>query len=73
MKSIPHTPYEIGNLVHEIHHAVQRWTKHLGIYTSDESEEIFAYTEGTLTKMVLDYVWHGTLADGLEPCETWSP
>ncbi len=73
MKVIPHTPKEIGYLVHEIHHAVQRWTESLGIYTSRDSEEVFAYTEGELLKIVLDYLWHGTLADGLDPCESWTP
>jgi len=66
LKGIPHTPAEIANLVHEVHHMVQRWTFSLGIYTSRDSEEIFAYTEGKLVEMVLDYLWHGTVAQGME-------
>lgn len=67
MKAIPHTPHEIGSLVHEIHHAVQRWTEGIGIFTARESEEVFAYVEGNLTAVVLDYIWHGTVAAGMEP------
>lgn len=73
LQGVPHTPKEIGNLVHEIHHAVQRWTESLGIYTSRDSEEVFAYTEGQLTDAVLDYLWHGTTVDGLDPADNWKP
>lgn len=67
MQVIPHTPHEIGNLVHEIHHMVQRWTYDIGIYTDRNSEEVFAYVEGNLVEMVLDYLWHGIVGAGLEP------
>lgn len=67
MQAIPHTPYEIGLLVHEIHHAVQRWTEALGIFTCRDSEEIFAYTEGAMAAAVLDYLWHRIAIPGLEP------
>lgn len=69
MKRVPHTPEEIGSLVHEIHHAVQRWTTGIGIWTSRESEEVFAYTEGNLVNLVLDLLWHGAVGLGLEPGE----
>ncbi len=67
LKGVPHTPKEIGILVHEIHHAVQRWTEGLGIFTNRNSEEIFAYVEGLLADAVLDYLWHGIPIPGLEP------
>ena len=73
MQAVPHTPKEIGNLVHEIHHAVQRWTESLGIFTARESEEVFAYVEGLLTDQVLDYLWHGVVSPGLEPDDNWKP
>lgn len=67
LPGIPHTPAEIGNLTHEIHHAVQRWTEALGIFTNRDSEEVFAYVEGELVRHVLDFLWHGVVAPGLEP------
>lgn len=67
MQETPHTPKQIGVLTHEIHHLVQRWTEALGVFTSRESEEIFAYAEGLIAEIVLDYIWHGTVAPGLEP------
>ncbi len=66
MRSIPHSPHEIGNLVHEIHHAVQRWTFDLDIYTSRDSEEIFAYVEGNLVEAVLELLWHNVEQQGIE-------
>lgn len=68
---IPHTPEEIGNLVHEIHHAVQRWTEAIGIFTTRDSEEVFAYVEGELTRHVLEYLWHGTVAAGMETSDDY--
>jgi hypothetical protein len=65
LQKVPHTPKEIGNLVHEIHHAVQRWTEALGIFTNRDSEEIFAYSEGLLVDAVLDYLWHGVVCPGM--------
>jgi hypothetical protein len=64
-KDLPTTPHHLGNLTHEIHHMVQRWTASLGIYTGDESEEVFAYVEGKLVEAVLEYLWHGNVMEGL--------
>ena len=44
---------------------VQRLTYYLGIYTGSESEEVFAYLEGCLVEVALDYLWHGKVANGL--------
>jgi hypothetical protein len=66
MQAVPHSPAEIGNLAHEVHHAVQRWTEGLGIYTSRDSEEVFAYVEGALVEAVLEYLWHGVVRPGMD-------
>lgn len=72
LKHVPRTPKDIGDLVHEIHHAVQRWTESLGIYTARESEEVFAYVEGFLIDLALDYLWHGTAGIGLDSDDHWA-
>lgn len=66
-RSTPHNPTEIGYLVHEIHHAVQRHADAVGIYAgSTASEEFFCYMEQHLLVAALEAVWHGVAVAGVE-------
>ena len=64
MERTPHSPVEIGTLVHELSHIVLRYLDDVGMRHDDHTTEVFSYLMDALTSAVLERVWHGNLRDG---------
>jgi len=64
LREPPHTPYQIGSMVHEIEHALMFYLNWLGLEHCRETTEIYAYMMDRITTGVLELVWHKNLCDG---------
>lgn len=65
MESVPHSPKEIGTLVHELSHVVLRYVNDLGMDHGRATTEVYAYLLDALTTAVLEKVWHGINRPGI--------
>ena len=60
----PHTPLDIGSMVHELEHALMYHLNWLGIEHGGKTTEVYAYMMDRLTTGVLELIWHDKLCDG---------
>lgn len=60
LSELPHTPFAMGIMCHEIFHAVTFLMRRVGITLCDESDEAYAYAISDLTEQMVTALAMGT-------------
>jgi len=71
LSKAPHSPEDIGSMVHELEHAVMFQLNWLGITHNRETTEVYAYLLDRLTTGVLDIVWNQQFREGWTDANTF--